>query len=155
MFSSISRSSKLYPAVALFVDLSLLPGLKNELMLRNEAFKGKIDSVTQIYKKPGTNKGHVKIFFNCRDIRDYALMGGEVDFFNTTARLVEVLLDREVRRCFNCQGYGHSQASCRSTSRAVESVLGHTVRESVLVQSKSVLIALDLMKPETDFVLSR
>jgi hypothetical protein len=130
MFSSISRSSKLYPAVALFVDLSLLPGLKNELMLRNEAFKGKIDSVTQIYKKPGTNKGHVKIFFNCRDIRDYALMGGEVDFFNTTARLVEVLLDREVRRCFNCQGYGHSQASCRSTSPRCGKCAGsHRTRE--------------------------
>ncbi len=85
MFSSISRSSKLYPAVALFVDFSLLPGLKNELMLRNEAFKGKIDSVTQIYKKPGTNKGQVKIFFNFRDIRDYALMGGEVDFGELSA----------------------------------------------------------------------
>jgi hypothetical protein len=97
----------------LFVDLSFLPGLKKELMLRNESLKGKVDSVTQIFKKPGTNKGHVKIFFNCQDTRDYALMGGEVDFFNTTARLVEVLLDREVRRCFNCQGYGHSQASCR------------------------------------------
>lgn len=28
MFSSISRSSKLYPAVALYVDLILLPGIK-------------------------------------------------------------------------------------------------------------------------------
>lgn len=50
MFSSISRSSKLYPAVALFVDLSLLPGLKNEQIFRNQAFKGEIDSVTKIFK---------------------------------------------------------------------------------------------------------
>ncbi|KZR99443.1 Uncharacterized protein APZ42_004677, partial [Daphnia magna] len=84
MFSSISRSPKLYPAVALFVDLDLLPGLKNELILRNVAFKGKIDSVTQIFKKPGSNKGHVKIFFNNRETRDVALLAGEVDFFNTT-----------------------------------------------------------------------
>ncbi|KZS05581.1 Uncharacterized protein APZ42_031199 [Daphnia magna] len=51
MYSSIIRSPKLYPAVALFVDVDLLPGLKNELILRNAAFKGKIDSVTQIKKK--------------------------------------------------------------------------------------------------------
>ncbi|KAK4024369.1 hypothetical protein OUZ56_009791 [Daphnia magna] len=48
MFSSSTRSPKLYPAVALFVDVDLLPGQKNELILRNAAFKGKIDSVTQI-----------------------------------------------------------------------------------------------------------
>lgn len=68
-------------------------------MLKNGVFKGKTDSVTQIFKKTGTNKGHAKIFFNCLDTRDYALMRDEVDFFNTTACLVEVLLDREVRRC--------------------------------------------------------
>ncbi|KZS12011.1 Uncharacterized protein APZ42_023102 [Daphnia magna] len=98
MFSSISRSSKLYPAVALFVDLDLLPGLKNELILRNAAFKRKIDSVTQIKKKTGSNKGHVKLIFL------------------TQPPVWWLLLDREVRQCFNCQGYGHSQASCRSTS---------------------------------------
>nr|CAH0112040.1 unnamed protein product [Daphnia galeata] len=62
MFSSISRSSKLYPAVALFVDLSLLPGLKNELMLRNEAFKGKIDSVTQFTKNQLRIKAKLRSF---------------------------------------------------------------------------------------------
>lgn len=43
-------------------------------------------------------------------------MSGVVNFFNTTTRLVEVLLDREVRRCFNYQRHGHAQAACRTSS---------------------------------------
>jgi hypothetical protein len=33
---------------------------KNELMLKNGAFKGKTNSVTQIFKKPGTKPGTKK-----------------------------------------------------------------------------------------------
>lgn len=62
-----------------------------------------MDSVTQLFAKPNSQKGHVKILSNCKEAKDLALAGGEVGFFNTTARLVEVLLDREVRRCFKCQ----------------------------------------------------
>jgi hypothetical protein len=42
-------------------------------------------------------------------------MGGELDCFNTSCRVVEVLLDKEVRPCFNCQGYAHMQSICRAT----------------------------------------
>jgi hypothetical protein len=114
IFNSVSRPTKLYPAVALFVDLSYLPRLKDELMLRNFGLKGKIDSVSQLFAKPNSSKGHVKILFNCKETRDLAILNGEVDFFNTTARIVEILLDREVRRCFKCQGYGHVLATCRA-----------------------------------------
>ncbi len=69
-------------------------------------------SVSQLFAKPNSQKGHVKILFNCRVARDLALAEVIFDFFNTTARIVEILLDREVRRCFKCQGYGHVQASC-------------------------------------------
>lgn len=113
VFNSVSRPSKFFPAVALFVNLSYLPSLKEELMLRNRGLRGKIESVSQLFAKPDSQKGHVKILFNCKVARDHALAEGEIDFFNTTARIVEILLDREVRRCFKCQGYGHVQASCR------------------------------------------
>ncbi|XP_045032067.1 uncharacterized protein LOC116936091 [Daphnia magna] len=42
ILNSVSRPSKLYPAVALFVDLSYLPTLKDELMVRNYGLKGKV-----------------------------------------------------------------------------------------------------------------
>lgn len=102
VFNSVSRPSKFYPAVALFVNLSYLPSLKEELMLRNRSLKGKIESVSQLFAKPDSQKGHVKILLNCKVARDLALAEGELDFFNTTACIVEILLDREVRRCFKC-----------------------------------------------------
>jgi hypothetical protein len=48
IFNSISRPTKLYPAVALFVDFSYLPSLKDEFMLRNFGLKGNIDSVSKL-----------------------------------------------------------------------------------------------------------
>ena len=38
LFTSVKKPTKLYPAVALFVDLALLPSLKEELMRRNVKF---------------------------------------------------------------------------------------------------------------------
>ncbi|EFX72189.1 hypothetical protein DAPPUDRAFT_110892 [Daphnia pulex] len=112
-----SRLGRASPtAVALFVNLSYLPNLKEELMYRNDELKDKVHSCRQIFTKPGTNTGHVKIFFTCRATRDNLLFRGSADIFNTELRVVEIDLNREVRRCFNCQGYGHAQASCRDTS---------------------------------------
>jgi hypothetical protein len=62
LFNSVSQSSKLLPAVALFVDLSLLPRFKAELELRNCYLSGKIESITQIYSKPNSNRGTSKFF---------------------------------------------------------------------------------------------
>ncbi|KAI9555014.1 hypothetical protein GHT06_020308 [Daphnia sinensis] len=86
IFNSVSRTSKFYPAVALFVDLSYLPNLKDEIM-----------SVSQLYAKPDSSRGHVKILFNCKATRDSVLLGGEIYFFNTSVR-----------------GYGHVKTSCRA-----------------------------------------
>ena len=130
LFLSVSQTTRLYPVVALFVDLALLPKLREEIMLRNVQFKDKIVTISQIFKKQGSNKGHIKIFFNCRSARDYALNCGSVDFFNTSARLVEPLVDREVRRCFICQSYGHAMSTCRMTTPSCGKCAGpHRTRE--------------------------
>lgn len=121
VFKSVTKSNVLYPAVALFVNLSYLPNLKEELMYRNDELKDKVHSYRQIFTKPGTNTGHVKIFFTCRTTRDNLLFRGSVDILNPELRVVEVDLNREVRRCFNCQGYSHAQASCRDTSACCNS----------------------------------
>lgn len=139
VFNSVSRPSKFFPAVALFVNLSYLPSLKEELMLRNRGLKGKIESVSQLFAKPDSQKGHVKILFNCKVARDLALAEGELDFFNTTARIVEILLDREVRRCFKCQGCGHGQASCRDPNPSYGKCAGaHLTRDCNSLNRKCV-----------------
>jgi hypothetical protein len=73
VFNSVSRPTKLYPAVALFVNLSFIPNLKEELMLRNSGLKGKIESVSQLFSKLGSQKGHIKILFNCKETRDFCI----------------------------------------------------------------------------------
>ena len=40
------------------------------------------------------------MLFNCKQTRDWAIAHGSIDFFNFSARLVEIKLDREVRRCY-------------------------------------------------------
>ncbi|EFX69741.1 hypothetical protein DAPPUDRAFT_113390 [Daphnia pulex] len=71
IFNSESRPTKLY-----------LPSLKDELMLRNFGLKGKIDSESQFFAKPNSsNKGHVKILFNCKEARDLAILNGETERF--------------------------------------------------------------------------
>ncbi len=37
-----------------------------------------------------------------------------VNVFNNGPHIAEVDLNREVRRCFICQGYGHVQVNCRA-----------------------------------------
>jgi hypothetical protein len=50
VFNSVSRPSKFFPAVALFGNLSYLPSLKEELMIRNRGLKGKIESVSVLQR---------------------------------------------------------------------------------------------------------
>jgi hypothetical protein len=114
MFKLVSKSNTLHPAVALFVNLNFLPSLKNELMYRNDDQNGKVYSCMKVYSKPGSDLGHVKIFLTCRETRDNLLFRGGVNVFNTRPHGVEVDLNREVRRCCVCQGYGRVQANCRA-----------------------------------------
>ncbi len=66
MFKSVTKSNALYPAVALFVNLSYLPDMKEELMYRNDDLRAKVHSCELLYTKPGSNVGHVKIYFSAR-----------------------------------------------------------------------------------------
>ncbi|EFX81854.1 LOW QUALITY PROTEIN: hypothetical protein DAPPUDRAFT_241855 [Daphnia pulex] len=65
--TNISRPPKLCPAVARFVNLSYLPSLEEELMIRNCGNKGKIESFSQLFPKPNSQKGHIKFYFTLRN----------------------------------------------------------------------------------------
>ena len=110
MFKSVSEQNVLFPMVALSVDVSDTKQLQSEIVLRNPSLKDKVHSIRTLYTKPNTNTGHVKILLNNREVRDDFLFRGRVFANDSSHRVVEIDLNREVRRCYKCQKYGHIYA---------------------------------------------
>jgi hypothetical protein len=67
VFNSVSRPPKLYPSIARFVNLCYLPSLEEELIIRNCGLKGKIESFSQLYAKPNSQKDTLKFYLTVRN----------------------------------------------------------------------------------------
>jgi hypothetical protein len=111
-FEAAGKLNVSYPVVALFVNVSDLDSLRKELEHRNALLRDQVQSVKVIFTKPQTTEGHVKIFLKSRAARDDILALRRVSIFGTYYRIVPIDLNREVRRCFKCQKYGHIQRDC-------------------------------------------
>ena len=118
LFKSASSLSVLHQVVALFVDVSDLNRLQSELEFPNNSFKGQIHSVKKVYSKPGSSIDHAKIFLRTKQAKDEALGRGRAFLSTSSHRIVPPDVNREVRRCFNCQRYGHTQHECKAESPA-------------------------------------
>ncbi|EFX62974.1 hypothetical protein DAPPUDRAFT_119650 [Daphnia pulex] len=114
-FETAGKLNVSFPVVALFVNVSDPAKLNAELEHRNALLRGQILSVKVIFTKPQTTEGHVKIFLKSRAVRDEILALRKASVFGTYYRIVPVDLNREVRRCFKCQHYGHIQRDCPAT----------------------------------------
>jgi hypothetical protein len=114
-FENAGKLNVSFPVVALFVNVSDPDNLRAELEHRNALLRGQIQSVKVIFTKPQTTEGHVKIFLKSRAVRDEILALRKASVFGTYYRIVPVDLNREVRRCFKCQHYGHIQRDCPAT----------------------------------------
>lgn len=117
-FSQASKLNFFFPVVALFVDVTDLDHLKFELEHRNKLMRGQIHSLKKVYSKPNSPLGHVKIFLQSREARDNILLQKKVSVNGVNFRVVPIDLDREVRRCFRCQKYGHIQGVCKAVTSA-------------------------------------
>ena len=118
IFKSVSQLDIFYPVVALFVDVSDTDRLKDELEHRNPLLKNRIQSLKVVFTKPNTSIGHVKVFLRTKQSKAEILRKARVYVFDSTHRVVDIDLNREVRRCFNCQRYGHTQTSCKAQTPA-------------------------------------
>lgn len=82
-----------------------------------------------MYSKPGYDLGHVKICLTCRETRDNLLFLGWVNVFNTRPHVVEVDLNRKVRRYFICHGN-------TATFRQTEEPRSHDVVSAVALTER-------------------
>jgi phosphotransferase system IIB component len=114
MFKGVRKIESLHPVVILFAEVSDLDALRQELEHRNKTFRGQIHDIKTIFRKQGTNLGHVKILLKSERAKKAALDKKRAAFFDESLRIVDIDLNREVRRCFKCQGYGHTQMICRA-----------------------------------------
>ena len=118
IFKTVSPLEIRFPVVAHNVDVSNLSSLQSEIEYRNPLFKGQIHSIKLLYTKPNTAIGHVKIFLISRQASLDVLRKGTLYCSDGPHRVVEVDLNREVRRCYKCQRYGHTQHNCKAKQPA-------------------------------------
>jgi hypothetical protein len=124
LFESVNTQSRLFPVVALRVDISDLDALKKELVFRNPTCGFAIKQVRTIFRSQNNSSGHAKIFFDSKRVRDEVLRSGRLFADGKRIQVVEVDLNREVRRCYRCQSYGHI-AKTSNNSCVKEEVCGY------------------------------
>ena len=129
VFQSVTKTDVLHPAVVLFADTAKLDSFHKELELRDPLVRGQIHSMRPVYKKPGESVGHVRVCFRSREIRDGLLSRGRVFAGDRSYRIVPVDIDREVRRCYKCQKYGHIADDCNGPVRCGKCAGGHRTPE--------------------------
>ena len=100
--------------MALNVDITDVDALKKELAFRYSDFGHAIKQVRTIFRSSNSSNSHEKLFFDDKSIRDMVLKAGRLFTFSRRFRVVEVDLNREVRRCFRCQTYGNIAKSANN-----------------------------------------
>ena len=107
IFETANTQTKLFPAIALHVDLTDLESLKKELVFRNPVHGSSIKQFRTIFRSTKNPSGHIKILFDSRRARDEVINRGVLFAFGRRIQIVPVDPNREVRRCYRCQSYGH------------------------------------------------
>ena len=114
---TVHTKDKFYPAIALNINVSDLPALQKELVLRNDFIGSSLKKIIPIFKsKVNPEVGHVKLLFDSAPTRNRIIERQSVSAFGRKFHAVELDWNREVRRCFHCQQYGHVAKMCAATT---------------------------------------
>lgn len=103
---------KLYPAIGLFAPIGDMAELKDEISFRNSFMRDTLVKVIQIHKCKEPDVGHVKLFYSSAASRDEALLRSKIHTSYKLIKIVPIDPNREVRRCYKCNRYGHTSTRC-------------------------------------------
>ena len=116
LFSSIAAQPKFFSVVVHHANITDLAHLEEEILLRNSFTGNSIRSIKIIYRsKKDPSFGHVKILFDQARIRDAVISRGKIYADGRRLNAVETDLNKEVRRCYKCQRYGHLAKPCTAS----------------------------------------
>ncbi len=142
--------------INLFVNVSDPAPLKVELEHRNKSLRGLIHSVKVVFTKQHTTEGHVKLFLRTKQARDGILFLGKASILGKDYRIFPLDLNREVRRCYRCQQYGHTQHLCAKPA-ACGKCAGPIAHKNALLLLTRVfaLIVTAVIMQDTESVLNK
>ncbi len=103
-----NTQEKLYPAISLFAPSGDMAELKDEISFRNSFMRDTLVKVIQIHKFKEPDVSHTKLFFSSAASRDEALLRSKINTSYKLIKIVPIYPNREVRRCYKCNRYGHT-----------------------------------------------
>lgn len=133
---SLMAPNRSFPVVALYTGTEDLESLKREIEYRNPVMEGKINIIRPLSKKTE----HVKIYLSTKECQEELLTRGRIYMKRegnfTSHKIVELDLNREVRRCYRCQKYGHLAGTCKQTERCGRCAESHETKSCKIDQAR-------------------
>ncbi|KZR98073.1 Uncharacterized protein APZ42_006689, partial [Daphnia magna] len=105
---------KLYPAIGLYVPIENMDELKEDINFRNSFIEGTLKKIVQIHKCNDQDLGHVKTYCSSAAVRDDSLSRNKIHTRYKLIKIVPIDANREVRRCYKCNNYGHTSSHCKA-----------------------------------------
>jgi hypothetical protein len=116
IINDLKTQIKLYPAIGLFAPEGDLKELKEEIEFRNGFIADSLVKIVQIHKCKEPDLIHIKLFFNSPEVRDEAIYRAKIHTSMKKIKIVPIDVNREVRRCYKCNKYGHTSTRCNATT---------------------------------------
>lgn len=116
IINDLKTQIKLYPAIGLFAPEGDLKELKEEIEFRNGFIADSLVKIVQIHKCEEPDLIHIKLFFNSPEVRDEAIYRAKIHTSMKKIKIVPIDVNREVRRCYKCNKYGHTSTHCNATT---------------------------------------
>ena len=127
MFTTLHPRYFLFPVIMLNVPLGEEITIREDVVKRNPELAQHLHSLRFVHRNQANGSGHIKLLFSSSKAMASCLARGFIFYDYRAYCAVEPKWDREVRRCFKCNRYGHSMVNCRAAKEACGKCAGEHV----------------------------